>query len=101
MTFPDMIEADITKEDISCGIPDSCSMCPIARSVGRQFPGATVTVGKHLVVDYNPDDILTRQMDRAAVYPVPFTAQAFMRAFDAGERVTPTVLVFSRRRDDQ
>jgi hypothetical protein len=37
--FPKTITVDVTEEDIKRGVRKSCSKCPIARAITRQFTG--------------------------------------------------------------
>ena len=68
----------VTAADIALGQRNDCTLCPIALSLRRCYPG------KKIWVDYEVVRIGRRTVD------VTGYVEAWMSAFDAGKSVRPT-----------
>lgn len=83
--YPDHITISVTAEDIAAGKPRWCSSCPIALAMKRTLkdmdPAMKVAVSMNTLTIIGPHDDVN--------YRTPFSAQAFINAFDSGLPTLP------------
>jgi hypothetical protein len=89
-TFPTRLVVEVTEEDISGGLIDSCGSCPIALAVKRRFPDLFPRVtGNHVHLLDGPEEIYTTK--KVAIYDHSDESHGFVRRFDTGADVHPAV----------
>ncbi len=87
MEFPKTLTVNVTEKEIKEGEPDNCRECAVARAVQDIFPEYLVDVDDKIRIRIDVNGRNWGVWD--AIYPLPFEAEQFIRAFDRGEEVRP------------
>ena len=78
------MKVNVTQRDIECGVKNSNTDCPIARSLSRHkyyYPDP--------FVDYFEVDLVRRDDGMPVRFNLPAIAHNFIVAFDNGQKVEP------------
>jgi hypothetical protein len=81
------VKIQITRWHLEEGIRYSCSRCPVALAISSvTFPRYSVLVHRDFIIVRNPWAL------GIAVFPIPDRVKKFIRAFDHGQAMQPTVM---------
>lgn len=72
------MQIKVTQEDIDKGTKRSCTLCPVALAVKRQFLKSTILVCEGTI-----------DISKELIYDTPYEVAQFICNFDAGNLVEP------------